>query len=245
MILVIGGSGDEGGSNKLSPLVINIGEEGHASVEKCTNRKGFKKIDYAQGQFLDGSLVICPQKSQKCTVIGTSTIKTIKMKKNRLEKAIVKLNDSTMWITGNNGYDSSTEFITINGSTKGIDFPFAINRHCMVKYKPNFVLMIGGFYKKDDVYEYNTRRTWIVDIENDFNITDGPFLKEGRMQHSCGTTKDIWGNVLAVVSSGQTVEILNTTTMEEWEYGEIILIMLTAKVLLKIFFSRTKLTIHC
>ena len=150
-------------------------------------------------------------------------MKTFQMKKKREYKALVKLNDSTMWITGNDNYDLSTEFITIDGSTKGMDLPFIIQKHCMVIFKPNFVLIIGGTYKVGYKQEYKSQRTWIVDIENDFNVTDGPLLNEGRILHTCGTIKDNWGYVLAVVSSEQTVEILNTTIMEEWEYGKIVL----------------------
>ena len=53
----------------------------------------------------------------------------------------VKLNDSTMFITGgyvNAEYGSldpkSTEFITINGSQKGLYLPMEIEEHCMIMY---------------------------------------------------------------------------------------------------------------
>ena len=42
--MVIGGIGD-GVEDRLSPVIINIGEEGFASVEKCGNRKGFSQVD--------------------------------------------------------------------------------------------------------------------------------------------------------------------------------------------------------
>ena len=32
---------------------------------------------------------------------------------------------------------NSTEFVTVNGSKKGIDLPFIVTDHCMVMFEPN------------------------------------------------------------------------------------------------------------
>ena len=68
----------------------------------------------------------------------------------------------------------------------------------------------------------NSKKTWIIDPTNGFNIAEGPSLNEGRMYHSCGKMKDEYGNVLVVVAGGykrDSVEVLNTTLMKEWVYG--------------------------
>ena len=220
--MVIGGTGD-GGKDKLSPVAINIDKKDQAYVEKCGNKKSFDEIASfkkgplfvsGQGHFLSGSLVLCPQSKNKCTMIGRSEVKTFKTKYDHFMPASIKLNDSTLWITNRQGH---TEFITADSSEKGISLPFEISRHCMVMLEPNHIIMIGGQYN----FEYKTKKTWIIDTENEYNITDGPLLNEGRVSPTCGKLKDEFGNVLVVVTSEKSVEILNTTLMNEWIPGEL------------------------
>ena len=202
-ILVIGGH-TEYKSQNLHPTIILVNDNGQMKVEESGNRGDFKKIDKALGHFLDGNLVICPQSAKDCTIIENDGTRKIEMNVRRSNKALVNLNDSTMWITGGNTREMSTEFISLNGSKKGDNLPFGIEYHCMVKYNPKHILMIGGNYRMQGGKNVvATSKTWIIDTEQNFNITEGPQLNQGRNFHYCGKIKDAFGNVLIVVISGK------------------------------------------
>ena len=51
-------------------------------------------------------------------------------------------------------------------------------------------MTIGG--KQD--YHSGSDKTWIVSVEDGFNLTAGPTLNTGRSFHSCGKLKDEYGN---------------------------------------------------
>ena len=138
---------------------------------------------------------------------------------HRLNSGHVRLNESTMLVTG--GYDQSlytqvswTEFITANGMIPGNYLPITIAKHCMVQEMEGVVYLIGG---NQDQGIWESPKTWIVELDaasNDFQVYEGPTLNEGREGHSCGTIKDKYGNVIIVVAGGQgkkSVEYLNTT----------------------------------
>ena len=133
----------------------------------------------------------------------------------------VKLNQSTMWITGGSFSDekhlNSTEIVTVIGSKAGVNLPFTVFGHCMVQYQPDAILLIGG---RQNGHTFD--KTWIIDPTNGFEITEGPSLKKGRILHTCGKLEDKNGNVLVIVAGGfgiHSVEVLNTTTMQEWVKG--------------------------
>ena len=87
----------------------------------------------------------------------------------------------------------------------------------IVQYKPKSLLLIGG----DTGYGI-TKRTWIIEQKNEFNIAEGPYLINGRTLPSCGTVKDEFENVLIIVAGGgeDSIEILNATTMTKWITGK-------------------------
>ena len=89
----------------------------------------------------------------------------------------------------------------------------------MIQYKPNLIMLIGGLQIQNETKNLST--TWIIDISNGFEITEGPILNHGRISHSCGKLKDSYGNVLLIVAGGghNSSEILNTTLMKEWVKG--------------------------
>ena len=231
-ILVIGGySKRTYRERNLYPVIIDVNDGDNVKFAEYENREDFERIDKALGHFLDGYLVICPQSAKDCTIIENDGIRKISMKVRRTVKALVKLNDTTMWITGGKTREMSTEFVTINGTKEGDNLPFGIEYHCMVKYDTNRVMIIGGNYGTANGQSHiATNKTWIIDTEQKFNVTEGPQLNEGRMAHYCGTLKDTFGNVLIVVISGKktkgtrvlskTVEILNATLMDQWNYGK-------------------------
>ena len=217
-----------GNEDYLNPEVIFLNEDGSTVYERCQTGK-YERRYSAVGDFLDEKFVVCGGWGKDdvikndCEVIDATETKVFNMSVNgRRYASSIKLNQSTMWITG--GYDSnenylnSTEFVTVNGSTAAVTLPFTVYTHCMIQYQPDAILLIGG--QQD--YEWNSDKTWIIDPTNGFNITEGPPLKEGRTDHSCGKWKDEYGNVIVMVAGGyrtDSVEILNTTQMKEWVKG--------------------------
>ena len=132
------------------------------------------------------------------------------------------LPESHIWITGGNTYPSkeksSTEIISTSGSQKGINLPFTVYDHCMLKFSQNKALLISGNQNETQ----RSQKTWIIDLV-DFNLTEGPSLIKGRHRHVCGKINDQFGNEVIVVVGGKyenSVEILNTTIMDEWKLGK-------------------------
>ena len=135
----------------------------------------------------------------------------------------VKLNDSVMWITGgfNRDLDNlmSTTIVTTNGSASDANLTVHFYEHCMVHYKANSVLIIGGAQNGIE----KSSKTWIVDVKNRSNLIEGPSLNKGRQYFSCDKVEDRYGNTLILVVGGyfeDTVEILNTTEMLKWTFGK-------------------------
>ena len=223
--------GGETTSNLLDPTHVKLDGKDGFDVTKCNNGNGknFGERKYAVGDFIDNHFVICGGKGHKygdrkhCDVFGDSGSKTIDLQeKGRNLASYVKLNESVLWITGGKDKDwsylSSTELITLDGSIKGIELPMTFYAHCMVMYKPGKMIIIGG----KQGYHSGSDKTWIVSVEDGFNLTAGPTLNTGRSFHSCGKLKDEYGNVLIMVAGGltNTVEYLNASTMENWVYGK-------------------------
>ena len=209
--------------------MIYLNEDGSTVFERCQTGKYERRFS-AVGEFLDDKFVVCggfgkeDVRKNRCEVIDvTGKAKSFDMSANgRVYASSVKLDQSTLWITG--GFDSntndlkSTEYVTVSGSTSGVNLPFAVWGHCMVQFQPDAILLIGG--TKNDI-SYSDK-TWIIDPTNGFNITEGPSLKQGRIHHSCGKMKDGFGNVLVIVAGGEgidSVEVLNTTVKKEWVKG--------------------------
>ena len=223
-ILVVGGDEDY-----LNPAVIYFNENGPTDFDRCQTGN-YEKRAFAVGDFLDDKFVVCggwgknDVEKKDCQVIYETGSQSFDMSASgRSYASSIKLNQSTLWITG--GYDShlndlnSTEFVTVNGTTFGVELPITVHGHCMVQYQSDTILLIGG--KQNG--EWDSDMTWIIDLKNGFDFTEGPSLKEGRMYHSCGTMEDEYGNVLVIVAGGdvwmEPVEVLNTTLMKEWVEG--------------------------
>ena len=214
-IIILGGEVDN-----LNPAIIHLNEDGSTGFERCQNGK-HEKRHAAVGDFLDGKFVICGGgHSNKCQAIDESNSYAFQMEANgRTYASHIKLNKSTIWITGGrdvNGHAiSSTEFVNINGSSSGINLPFTVFGHCMVEYKGQAILISG----KQDGIDKSSNNTWIIDLNNGFKVTEGPPLKNGRRHHSCGKIRDKYGNILLIIAGGEnkkSVEVLNTSVMKEW-----------------------------
>ena len=112
----------------------------------------------------------------------------------------------------------STELVSIHGSKAGVNLPTFFQYHCMVQYAPNLILIIGGTQNKT----LTSKDTWIIDIENDFDVIKGPTLRFKRKYHACGKFNDEYGHTIVIVAGGYNefmVEFLNTTLMNEWKIG--------------------------
>merc|ERR1712020_491898 len=143
------------------------------------------------------------------------------MIEKRVGAASVVLDQRTLWIVGGwnggrtvtntidiNGIHSSTEFIKLGQpSVKGPDLPFTICGHSIIQYDEKSIYIIGG--EQNDSFYSN--KTWIVDPTNDFQITEGPSLNNGRAYHSCAKMT-LNGRTILVVAGGagemDSVEIL-------------------------------------
>ena len=224
-LIVVGGEAHE----NLDPILIQYSEDSILGFDRCGNKLRDRRI-FPVGSYLDKKLVICsgydPLRHLKtdCEVLEGDLSKitdTFEMwgGDHRLNSGHVRLNESTMLVTG--GYDqllytqvSWTEFITANGMIPGNYLPITIAKHCMVQEMEGVVYLIGG---NQDQGIWESPKTWIVELDaasNDFQVYEGPTLNEGREGHSCGTIKDKYGNVIIVVAGGQgkkSVEYLNTT----------------------------------
>ena len=209
--------------------MIHLNEDGLTGFERCQTGK-YERRYAAIGNFLDDKFVVCggfgkdDVRKNRCEVIDvTGKAQSFDMLANgRVYASSIKLDQSTLWITG--GFDSntnhlkSTENVAVSGSTSGVNLPFTVWGHCMVQFQPDAILLIGGT-KNGIAY---SDKTWIIDPTSGFNITAGPSLKQGRIHHSCGKMKDDFGNVLVIVAGGEgmdSVEVLNTTLMKEWVKG--------------------------
>lgn len=194
---------------------------------ECGDRNLFnKRMLPLVGDFIDGNFVLCGGFGERfkllddCIMVDQFQTKSFKMVEGskREYASSVKLNDSTIWITG--GESNSTEFVTVHGSSLGITLPINVEGHCMVIIDSNIVMLIGGI---QDKVEYSDK-TWIIDVENDFNITEGPRLIKGRKFHMCGKLKDESGNMIIVAISGSledSVEFLDTSQLKQWVAGTI------------------------
>ena len=223
-ILVLGGKEED--YIGLSPVEIHLNNDGSTGLERCRIEEYGGRLD-SVGDFLDDKFVVCGGSDygtlkQDCEVIHETGTQTFNMSAKRRDASHVKLNQSLMWITGGSETQTkslnSTEFVTVNGSTAGVTLPFTVKRHCMVRYQPNAIFLIGGELNGKTY----SKKTWIIDPTNGFNMTKGPTLNQGREFHSCEKMKDEYGNVLVIVAGGDdlnSIEVLNITHSSSWFKG--------------------------
>ena len=113
----------------------------------------------------------------------------------------------------------TTILVTTNGSKTDVQLPISFDSHCMVHYKKNSVIIIGG--TQNGIAK--SKKTWIIDSNNRSNLIEGPSLNKGRQFFSCDKVEDRFGNTLILVIGGEyedTVEFLNTTEMSKWAFGK-------------------------
>ena len=187
------------------------------------------RVSGATGSLLQNLPIICGGRdeqwnvSQDCVVIGQPEME-MKMIEKRSGAASVALDQSTLWIVG--GEDDlnnlrSTEFIKLGQpSVKGRDLAFRISRHSLIQYDEKSIYIIGGFQN-----DSRSKKTWIVDPTNEFQIKEGPSLNKARNSHGCAKMT-LNGRTILVVAGGlgnggcsDSVEILDPQGNNVWTPG--------------------------
>ena len=183
-------------------------------------------IDFRKGGVigtLKDHVVICHQTAY-CIAFdgknGTNEMETLNptLLKN---PDMVRINDTTLWLVGGwvvRKQFNTTQFITANEIKKGPELPFTIHSHCMVEFNSSTTLVIGGTQNG-----VRSSKTWFVNHEQGFRITEGPPLLKKRSKFSCARMMDRNGNHIIIVAIGSrqpddTVEILKPSK-NNWENG--------------------------
>ena len=195
----------------------------------------------AVGGIINGSPVICGGRNlngyaeQNCTIFRKEGNTNFEMFEKRVAASSVVLNQTTLWIVG--GIDptasmhNSTEFITGESSVKGPSLPFFIKNHCMVKINETAIYIIGGVLNislNDTAWiKRLSNKTWIINPEKDFQMTEGPELTVPRSGHSCGKFRTN-GKFIIVVAGGyvspiwlDSVEFLDMSSSIGWKLGKV------------------------
>ena len=190
--------------------------------------------DRAIGEILQNQPLICgggfysPNYSDnKISVIGMPNQHCFEMMiPSREDMSGVVLNETKIWITGGGCYNAlsirSTEIVSLDQPPiAGPDLPFTVKGHSMVLVDPTMIYLIGGIQNVEV-----SKKTWIIDPTNDFQIKVGPSMNMGRYWHSCSKMK-INGKIYLVVAghgspnnASDSVELLDTTCPEQgWKMG--------------------------
>ena len=213
-----------------------VSEDGHEIVDLLNPTAKYEllannvpRVRFATGGLIQNTPIVCGGEDNKfsisgdCVVIGQPEME-MKMIEKRSLAASVALDQNTLWIVG--GYNGSslksTEFIKLGQpSVKGPDLPFTISGHSMIQYNEKSIYIIGGWQNGPGF----SIKTWIVDPTNEFQITEGPSLNEGRQCHSCAKMT-LNGRTILVVAGGvgnnghlDSVEILDPTENNVWTQG--------------------------
>ena len=86
----------------------------------------------------------------------------------------------------------------------------------MVKINEGLVALIGGIW--------SLKATLLIDVLNDFSITEGPSLNHGRYVHSCGTF-NYNDKTMVIVAGGSdgskyiTTELWDPSSNSGWVKG--------------------------
>ena len=152
----------------MPEISSRYGSVGESFIDNLLICGGFNYPNYLQGcHYLDKS--------------GNVT-NSFNLTEKRSSAASVKISDSKLWIVGGTSdiFDpseasNSTEFVdTARFSVcRGPNLPFTIHSHCMIKFSETEIYIIGGWQNGKI-----SNKTWIVDPENDFQITEGTLFTE-------------------------------------------------------------------
>ena len=217
--------------NGLHTELIDFQEETQSQVSG-----NYFLFDSSTGGYLQDRAFICggdyESVLQGCSTIGGHKMEKWSLLAPRSGAAGVIL-DSSLWIVGGfNGYEelNTTEFVSVGSSIPGPALPLSIRRHAMVKFNEESVYIIGG--KQNGSI---TRKTWIVNPKNEFEIQEGPPLIQSRFGHSIAKFVSYQeGRILIVIAGGtglnkefgflshlNSTEILDPMSSKGWTQGKL------------------------
>ena len=152
--------------------------------------------------------------------------KELQLIKRRRFASSVVLNDTRLWVCGgrDKGWDrmNSSEFISLDQPPEdGPKLPFNVSDHCMVQVDSKSIYLIGGFQNGK-----LSKKTWIIDPTNNFEMKEGPEMNNIRVGCSCATMR--LNNKTFIVVFGRLYftdseipEILDTSLpTNNWKYGK-------------------------
>lgn len=225
LVVVIGGNVEHRAKTELLDL---SGRNRLCDLSDDVDRNRFG------GVVFEDKIILCGGDSENCLygddINDLEKSQTRILSSIRKSSSVIALNSSTIWVVGgqrtNSGhYHDTTEFVykASKKTVKGPKLPFQATFHCMVDLKNGSFLLIGG--KQNG---FTSAQTWILKPSKNIEFMEGPTLSAMRYHHSCVTMTDNFGHMVIVVAGGynenrfsiDSVELLNTTRMQNWETGK-------------------------
>ena len=134
-----------------------------------------------------------------------------------------------LWLSGGGikgqNYSTSTEFISVDKPpVKGPELPFICSNITMVQVDPKTIYLIGG-YQNTSINSnclFGSNKTWIVNLKNNYEITEGPSLNKVRIRHSSALIQlNGRAHIVLVDAEAGEVELLDTTSSNlSWTLGK-------------------------
>jgi N-acetylneuraminic acid mutarotase len=208
--------------------VINLA----SSASTCKNPPNFPATVYEAigGLGLKGNPIICggvenDAHSNNCYSLENNVwVSSASMNSVRVTAAAAQLQDGKILVTGGDdgSYSlKSAEMLTEEGWESNIQsLPVTIQGHCMVTVNSTTVMVIGG-YQTDTI----SGKTFYFTFGEE-SWTEGPQLKNERIDHSCGKIKrNKESQEMSIIVAGgydgsflSSVEILHEGS-NEWQTG--------------------------
>ena len=138
----------------------------------------------------------------------------------------VVFDQKSLWLIG--GFDdkgnamTSTEFISLDHPPeKGPKLPINLCLFSAIQIDSKTIYLIGGhhFFRNQVMNgQVAINRTWTIDPTNNFELKEGPPLKQTIGVNSCATMR--FNNKIFIVVVGNSVEILDTSMPSNgWKLG--------------------------
>ena len=181
--------------------------------DQCFNWMDYPLELYAAtGGFLGNTPVICGgssfgQDMDECYSLNGERSKFVtKMSETRSGAASIVLNETILWIT--DGWDATSEYITVMGSSPGPNLPMALGSHALIAINRTHSMVIGGTYSDyldlTFFFDHGTQQ-WI----------DGPRLLQARAHHAVGIVNDqvTMANLVIVTGGHRGIDSTGSTLL--------------------------------
>ena len=182
--------------------------------------------------------------TKEIIVVGKPEIQPFLSNNQRVRASSIVLNNTTLWITGGTNplrgtiNSTTTEFITLGRQYHPDEFPkipFNLSAHSMIQLDSQTVYIIGGKQEWSGGvgpfhFQFNSRKTWFVNLDNNYDFSEGPSLNKERILTSCAKMKFNGKEILVVAGGyckslpnvGSSTEILDLSNPEKgWTMGMI------------------------